>query len=312
MKRKNISETIDNINPKYIDEATEYTGTKKNTSKYVWYKWVAVAACFALVLAIGFPFVKDILVSPDQKDIVDSIMLIEYDDSYLEIIEDDKSIKKFGLANEITEDIIGNHIVYLQKRVPEAERSNYIVSNEVTTMELFEYKPAPYKAVRIFRDGDKYYYAWFCNYLVETNESLPIQIAFDVYGVDKASDIISIAPTKTDNTWKVTGKTITDSTIISEFYTEISKLTAYSFDEYHDMVYADELQKAEDAGGGDIGAEAYTAVADDYKEIVIETKDGLRFTIGYYPSYDWINVSKTMSYYQMSPEIKEWFEDNIK
>ena len=53
MKREKISETIENINPKYIDEATEYTGVAKITPKKVWYKWAAVAACFALVLAIG-------------------------------------------------------------------------------------------------------------------------------------------------------------------------------------------------------------------------------------------------------------------
>ena len=33
MKRKKISETIDNINPKYIDEATEYIPKAKTTSK---------------------------------------------------------------------------------------------------------------------------------------------------------------------------------------------------------------------------------------------------------------------------------------
>lgn len=105
---------------------------------------------------------------------------------------------------------------------------------------------------------------------------------------------------------------ITDKTIISNFYIEISQLTAYSFDEYHEMVFAKELKKYEEEGGGDIGSEAYTQVADDLREIMIETKEGLRFTIRYYPSYDWIDVSTTMSYYKMSPEIKEWFEINIK
>ena len=79
MKRKKISEAIENINPKYIDEATEYTGAVKNNSKKVWYKWVAAAACFALVLAIGFPFAKDLLISPDQKDTVEPIIMVEYD-----------------------------------------------------------------------------------------------------------------------------------------------------------------------------------------------------------------------------------------
>lgn len=312
MKRKKISETIENINPKYIDEATEYTGAVKSNSKKVWYKWVAAAACFALVLAIGFPFAKDLFISPDQKDIVDAVVLIEYEDSYLEVIEDAKTIKKFGLPSEITEDIIGNHIVFLQKAVPEAEYSNYVVADETTNIELFEYKPAPYKAVRILRDGDKYYYAWFCNYLVENNESLPIQTAFYVYGIDDATDIISITPVKSDNYWKANGKAITDTTIISDFYTEISKLSDFSFDEYHELVFADDLKKAEDEGGGDIGSELYSHVADDRKDILIETKDGLRFTIQYYPSYGWINITNTLSYYQMSSEIKEWFEVNIK
>ena len=103
MKRKKISETIENINPKYIDEATKYTGAVKSNSKKVWYKWVAAAACFALVFAIGFPFAKDLLISPGQKDTVEPIIMVEYDNSYLEVIEDSKSIKKFGLEKEITD-----------------------------------------------------------------------------------------------------------------------------------------------------------------------------------------------------------------
>lgn len=312
MKREKISETIENINPKYIDEATEYTGVVKTTPKKVWYKWVAIAACFALVLAIGFPFAKDLFISPDQKDTVDAVALIEYDDSYLEVIEDAKRIKKFGLPSEITKDIIGNHIVFLQKVIPETKYSVYVVSDTMTNIELFEYKPAPYKAVRILKDGNNYYYAIFCNYLVKSNESLPVQTAFDVFGIDEPIDIISITPVKVDNTWKANGKAITDSAIISEFYTEISKLTAYSFDEYHEMTFAEKLKKYEDEGNGDIGSEAYTQVADDLREIMIETKEGLRFTIHYYPSYGWINIVQTMSYYQMSPEISEWFLNYMK
>lgn len=312
MKREKISETIENINPKYIDEATEYTGVVKTTPKKVWYKWVAIAACFALVLAIGFPFAKDLFISPDQKDTVDAVALIEYDDSYLEVIEDAKRIKKFGLPSEITKDLIGNHIVFLQKVIPKTKYSDYVVSDTMTNIELFEYKPAPYKAVRILKDGNNYYYAIFCNYLVKSNESLPVQTAFDVFGIDEPIDIISITPVKVDNTWKANGKAITDSAIISEFYTEISKLTAYSFDEYHEMTFAEKLKKYEDEGNGDIGSEAYTQVADDLREIMIETKEGLRFTIHYYPSYGWINIVQTMSYYQMSPEISEWFLNYMK
>lgn len=59
MKRNNISETIGNINPKYIDEATEYTGTVKSTPKKVWHKWVAVAACLCLVVGLAIPMLNN-------------------------------------------------------------------------------------------------------------------------------------------------------------------------------------------------------------------------------------------------------------
>lgn len=59
MKRNNISETIGNINTKYIDEATEYTGVAKITPKKVWYKWVAAAACFAVAIMIAIPFISN-------------------------------------------------------------------------------------------------------------------------------------------------------------------------------------------------------------------------------------------------------------
>lgn len=302
MKRNRISETMQNINQKYVDEAANYKNDKKAAPRKAWHKWVA-AACFAVVLAVGIPVVRKLFVSQNHKcDTADSVMLIEYDDAYLEIIEDFNMVEKFGLEKNITENLIGNHIVYLQKDVPEVERSNYIVADNETNVELLEYAPAPYKAIRIFRDGDKYYYAFFCNYLVETDEALPIMEAFEVYGIDEASDIISITPTKSDNEWKPDGASITDSAIISAFFNEISKLTAFCFDDYHDLVYVD----------SEADSEVYARVADDRKDILIETKDGLRFVIYYYPSYGWINITKTMSYYQMSPEITEWLENNIR
>lgn len=56
----------------------------------------------------------------------------------------------------------------------------------------------------------------------------------------------------------------------------------------------------------------YTAVADDLRVIVLETKEGLRFAINYYPPYRWIHISKTMSYYPMSAEISKWFKDHME
>ena len=62
MKREKISETIQNINAKHVDEATVYTGEKTTKHKKTWIKWTAVAACLiicvALFLSIGREYVK--------------------------------------------------------------------------------------------------------------------------------------------------------------------------------------------------------------------------------------------------------------
>lgn len=52
MRRKRISETIGNINGKYVDEATAYTGADA-ARRSGWLKWGAVAASFAAVLIAG-------------------------------------------------------------------------------------------------------------------------------------------------------------------------------------------------------------------------------------------------------------------
>lgn len=311
MKRKKISETIENINPKYIDEAATYEYKTKNRTRKLWYRLAAVAACIALVLALSIWFAGDLFLKPADKTIIDAVTIIEYEGAYFEVIEDSQIIEKLGLEKEITENIIGNHITYLQKKVPNIEHSDYIVADIETDAELFEYSPAPYKAVKIFKNGEKYYFAIFCNFLIKTNESLPIQYAFEVYGIYESSQIARITPVKNDNSWKPDGKVITDSAVISDFFSKISVLTAFCFDDYHSLIFADELKNLEKTGG-DIGSEAYARIADDRKDILIETKDGLHFSIQYYPFYGWINIRNTQSYYQMSPEMSEWFSNYIK
>lgn len=50
MKSKKISEVIDNINPKYIEEAVSYTGKERTSRRPVLIKWGAIAACLAVTV----------------------------------------------------------------------------------------------------------------------------------------------------------------------------------------------------------------------------------------------------------------------
>lgn len=51
MRKNRISETMQNINQKYVDEATAYTSEVKVARRPVWMKWGAVAACLCLIVA---------------------------------------------------------------------------------------------------------------------------------------------------------------------------------------------------------------------------------------------------------------------
>lgn len=311
MKRNRISDTISNLNESIIEETTTYQKTtEKAARRYGRMKWTAVAACFALVLGIGIPVLNNMLVEQD-KSTVDNLWLIEYDNAYYEIIEDNpEALEKFGVATKVTKEIIGEHICYLQPEHPETERSICIVSDEKSEMELLEYKPANNKAHRIFRDGEKYYIARFCNYLNPDDVSYPVSTALEIYGIYSADDIKSIAPTSTDNTWKITGTAVTDKDIIAVFYNEIIGLQHYSEDEYHDLAFANHLKDAEAKGSAD--AEIYTKHAEDHCNLVVETVDGIRFTIGYYPSFGWMNFSEAQTYCNMTTEMAEWIEKNIQ
>ena len=53
MRKNRISETIGNINQKYVNEATAYTGEVRVAHRPIWMKWGAIAACFILVAAFS-------------------------------------------------------------------------------------------------------------------------------------------------------------------------------------------------------------------------------------------------------------------
>ena len=50
MSREKISEVIDNIDEKYVNEAICYEGKENNTKKLAWYKWGALVACLSLLV----------------------------------------------------------------------------------------------------------------------------------------------------------------------------------------------------------------------------------------------------------------------
>ena len=107
MRKNRISETIGNIDQKYVNEATAYTGEAKTVRRPVWMKWGTIAACFALVAVIGFGvFQSGLFGSNEQIAILDN-------GSKINFVKSDGGVAQFDIAFEIstrdlTEDEIAN------------------------------------------------------------------------------------------------------------------------------------------------------------------------------------------------------------
>lgn len=107
MRKNRISETIGNIDQKYVSEATAYTGEAKAVRRPAWTKWGAIAACFALIAVIGFGvFQSGLFGGNEQIATLDNGNKINF-------VKSDGGVAQFDIAFEIstrdlTEDEISN------------------------------------------------------------------------------------------------------------------------------------------------------------------------------------------------------------
>ncbi len=302
MKKQRISEILDNLDDKIIDEATVFSGACVKTKKRnLWIGWTSVAAAgLILALAIGIPFLRR---NPaPYEDTVDNTRLIEYENAYYEVIENNpEALEKFGLPSEgVSADSSGKHLAFLRPENPENLRSTLVVSEEETGLELLAYQSSESKVHRVFREGDSYYIVRFCNYLTPPGQSYPVSKAFEVYGIGGEEDIQSIAPALSDNTWKVSGEVLAGDVEIAAFYEQMLALNPYSTEEHSNLVFSEE------------GGDAHDAYAEDLQVLVIETTEGVRFSVEYYPSYGWMYFSATQTYYAVPGEFGTWLSSNMK
>ena len=106
MRKNRISEIIGNINQKYVNEATAYTGEVKAVRRPVWMKWGAVAACLCLIVAamvavpnlFGDNAIKDETIISDFKSgsLVDTSYATPVPGEYFCFIEVNEARKEYA------------------------------------------------------------------------------------------------------------------------------------------------------------------------------------------------------------------------
>ncbi len=295
MTNEKFYEVLGDINEKYVEEAREYHKAKKP----VWLKWGAIAACLCLVVSIAIPVLRH-KGGPDSEYPVHDIAALEYNGKFYEAVNIPEVLERYGLPFKITADMAGEHLEYLKSD----GGSGYECAAGRTDIELYQYAPSVCDGVYLLRDGENWYAALFCNfYQFDSNTSVELTELYRVYGIESANDIAAIAEMER-NGRKEVGTPVVEQQEIAEFYDITTALWSYGNDDFQQQMfsgYPDEKSQQE----------AHIAFADDYRCLRIETADGLRFFIGFHPSFDWIVGGGTMSYFKIDEQLHAWIDRNL-
>ena len=295
MNRKDLYNGFNEVDDDILERSETIT---KKSKRPAWFKWGAVAACLCLVIGIAIPVLHP-KGGPDNQDPAQAIAALEYNGKFYEAVDIPEVLEKYGLPPKITADMAGEHLEYLKSD----GGVGYECTASQTDIELYQYAPSVCDGVYVLRDGDTWYAALFCNfYQFDSNTSVELTELYRVYGINSADDIASITEMDNSNNREI-GKPVTDRQEIEEFYAMTIALWSYGNDDYQELMYGDIPEEEQ--------PEFHSAVADDRRNLRIETTDGLRCFIAFYPSYGWINGGGTMSYFKIDEQMHDWIDRNL-
>ena len=297
MTNENILDAIGGINEKAVQDAKAY---KRPKSKR-WFRWGAMAACLCLVIGIAIPILHHKGKGGiDHQDPLQDTAAFELNGKFYEVVETPEVLEKYGLPSKITEDVAGDHVAYLKS---DGDDSSYECTPIETDMELYQYNPAASDGVYVLRNGETWCAALFCNfYQFDSNTNCSLTELYRVYGIESADDIKSITEMDNNNE-NETGTPVVERQEITEFYNMTIALGSYGNDDFQAEVFGNIPEEKQQ--------EAHSAFAENQRNLRVETKDGLRFFIAFYPSYNWIYGGGTMSYFKIDNQMRNWIERNV-
>lgn len=294
MTNENILDAIGGINENAVQDAKAY---KRPKSKR-WFRWGAMAACLCLVVGIAIPILHH-KGGIDHQDPLQDTAAFELNGKFYEVVETPEVLEKYGLPSKITEDVAGDHVAYLKSDGDDS----YECTPIETDMELYQYNPAASDGVYVLRNGETWCAALFCNfYQFDSNTNCSLTELYRVYGIESADDIKSITEMDNNNE-NETGTPVVERQEITEFYNMTIALGSYGNDDFQAEVFGNIPEEKQQ--------EAHSAFAKNQRNLRIETKDGLRFFIAFYPSYNWIYGGGTMSYFKIDNQMRNWIERNV-
>lgn len=304
MNRKDLYNGFNEVDDDILERSEM---NAKKSKRPAWIKWGAMAACLCLVIGIAIPVLHP-KGGPDTQgpydSPVESIALLYFNGVLYECCDNPQALERLGLPSEITAEMAGDHVAYIEL----GGSVDYQETVSQTDKELFQYAPAPSRAVYVLRDGDNYMAVVFCRTFFPDDPNAYCDLAevYRIFNIEDARDIVSIAQVDW-NRGKITGAEITDADAIGKFYTlttDIVNFVSMDNDAFQERVFGGVPEEN--------AQEAHNAFADDLQVLRIETIEGLRFFVNIYPSYGYLYSSGAMAYHLITPELNEWFNEHLK
>ena len=304
MNRKDLYNGFNEVDDDILERSETASRSKR---KPVWLKWGAIAACLCLVVSIALPVLRH-KGGPDSQDPVSDspavAAMLYFNGALYECCDIPQALEWLGLPRDITHETAGDHVANIEL----GGIVDYQETLSQTDKELFQYAPAPSRAVYVLRDGDNYMAVVFCRTYFPDDPKAYSDLAdvYRFYNIEDAGDIASVAQVDWDRK-NITGAEITDADAITEFYaltTDIVNFVSMDNDAFQDRVFADVPEES--------AQEAYNAFADDLQVLRIETTEGLRFFVNIYQNYGYLYSSGAMAYHLITPELNEWFDENLE
>lgn len=297
MKKEDFFEVLGELDDDIVSGAK--TPAKGNANGKIrrsgWLKWGAAAACLAVVLVVGVPYISDICGlkgGPGQGDPVPPLKIIEYEGAYYESIDmaNTEILDTYHLPCEITEDMVGDPLgTGLDGSGKQTERTmyQYVPYADIVTVTGGLNQERAQRAVYVVEEGEGYSFALFCNFIhLDSNTHEEASELFAVYGVDEAEDIAGIA---------IGGETASDSARIQEIFDNLYHSHSMGNDDYQDTFFKGMSEEDQQALSVDL--------ADSMIKIKIITTNGVVINnLNYYPTINYVYWA--LNYYQLNAPIQ--------
>jgi len=139
----------------------------------------------------------------------------------------------------------------------------------------------------------------YSNYMnAGTNSYAEITDLYQLYGISGGREIEKIVYSRGTQGEQAARRTITEETVLEEFYRLTSGLVRCNTDTFFNKVI-DVMSEQEIA-----------AFHEECMLFEITGTNGLVFTYNIYPKSGWLYCAGTMSYYVLSQELLDWYEKN--